>query len=90
MLLAAFLVPTAAQSDGLQVMQIAPTQTLPLSAAPGCGGDMLGPTMDTCMLEDTIKRGAVHEYTFVVPQRMSGKPFSVLVTAKSVGGHVDM
>jgi hypothetical protein len=76
--------------DGADVMQIPPSQTLPLSAAPGCGAETLEPSMDTCMLQDTIKRGDVHEYTFTVPPRTTEKPFSVLLTAKSVGGLTEM
>ena len=57
------------KGDGGSVMQIAPSQTLPLSAAPGCGAEALEPGMDTCMLQDTIRRGDVHEYTFTVPPR---------------------
>jgi hypothetical protein len=78
-----------AQSS-MDLTGIAPAQTAPLSATPGCGGEVLEPSLDTCMLQDTIKKDEVHEYTFTVPPRSWDKPFSILLTAKSVGGLVEM
>jgi len=86
---AAGIAPAQLPVAGLELTGIAPSQTAPLSATPGCGTNVLQPTMDACMLQDTIKKDEVHEYTFTVPPR-SGEPFSVLLTSKSVGGMVEM
>ncbi|KAI8474461.1 MAG: hypothetical protein J3K34DRAFT_132199 [Monoraphidium minutum] len=72
------------------VLSLEPTQTRALSAVPGCGAAALAATMDGCVLRGAIVTGDMHEYTFVVPPHTAGKPFSVLLTAKGVGGRADM
>lgn len=82
---------TAAQSPAAtDLLRVPPTLSRALSSAPGCGGDAIEGLMDGCILEDVIKTGEVHEYSFVVPHRGAERPFSVLITSKSVGGRVDM
>jgi hypothetical protein len=82
----------AAQGGGIPLLDAAPSQSTALSSVGGCGsGNGIGPNMDECMLQDNIKVGDQHEYTFTVPERMEGDaPFSILITAKSVGGLVQM
>jgi hypothetical protein len=91
-LVAAAAPPARAQDDNpASVFDLVPSQVDALSAVSGCGGASLGPNLNDCVLEDNIRIGDNHEYTFVVPDRTSGdEPFSVLLTAKSIGGFVEM
>lgn len=80
----------AAAQPGPNPLSQPASRGAPLSSVPGCEGASLAPNMDGCMLSASIERGQVHEYTFDVPARGAGVPFSVLLTAKSTGGLVEM
>jgi hypothetical protein len=78
-------------SNPASVFDLVPSQTDALSAINGCGGPALGPNLNDCVLEDNIKIGDNHEYTFNVPDAAgAGEPFSILLTSKSIGGFVEM
>jgi len=87
---AAAIAGTAAQ--GIPLLDVEPSQSTALSGVSGCGtGAGLEPNMDGCTLEDNIKVGDQHEYFFTVPERMEeDAPFSILITAKSIGGMVEL
>lgn len=91
LLLLLSLAAAPARAQPPAALTLPATRTSPLSSAsPGCGAADLGPNLDECVVEASIEKGLVHEYTFSVPPRGGDTPFSVLLTAKSVGGHVEM
>lgn len=91
LLLLALVAAAAGQVDELAVMRLDASKVQPLSELPGCGGQTIDAAMDTCRLEDNIKIHDVHEYQFVVPtMEDAGTSFSLLLTAKSIGGLVEM
>lgn len=80
-----------AADDPSAVMRTDASKVMPLSNVPGCGGATLDAAMDTCRLEDNIKIHDTHEYQMVVPTvEDPGAQFSLLLTAKSIGGLVEM
>lgn len=96
LLLAVIALATAATAaaqvppDMPDIKRIRPSVSAPVSMFSGCGPKGLTAEMNACQIDANIKLGDAHEFTFTIPEQTGDNPFSLLLTAKSYGGLVNM